>query len=160
MSALTQSGCTERFLSDMLCRTPLASSCPEHWKGGTISCFLWNIISRVPAAKHACLGMVCCNPAQFCLRHASTAKNNVSSLFLLLGYGCRAWTHNWVQDGTSSNPSQALLVPFLTAGWAKCRLVWGFALFNPGNTVLCLVICPPVSDKPQFEHTKTSIAKG
>lgn len=121
-----QSGYTERFLSDVLCRTPLTSSGPEHWKGRTVSCFLWNTVTWVPAAKHAYLGMVCCSPAQSQWWHASTAKNNINSLFLLLGYICTAGTHSWVQDGTSSNPSQALLVPFQTVGWAKCLLVCGF----------------------------------
>lgn len=117
--------------------------------------FSLDTVTWVPAAKHACLGMVCSSPAQ-----SSTAKNNVNFLFLLLGYGCTAGTHQWVQDGTSSNPSQALLVPFQTVGWAKCHLVWGLALFNPDDAVLCLVVRPPASDKPRVEHTKTRIAEG
>lgn len=94
---------------------------------GTASCFLWTTVTWVPAAKHAYFCMVCCSPAQSHVWHAGTANDNANSRFLLLGYGCTAETHNEVQDGTSSNPSQALLVPFQTAGWAKCHLVWGFA---------------------------------
>lgn len=120
-AALRQSGGTERFLSAILHRTPLASSCPECWGGGAGCSFLWSAVTWNPAAKHAFLSMVCCRSAQSPLWHASTAKNNVKSLFLLLAAGIQSW----VQDGTS--PS-SLLMPL---GWAKCHLIWDFTQLNP-----------------------------
>lgn len=47
--------------------------------------------------------------------------------FLLLDYCCTAGIQSWVQDGTSSNPSLALLMPFL---WVGPNVIWFGTLYS------------------------------